>query len=106
MFPKAHAAAYVMQAIQFAWYKVHYPLEFYTAYFPAAPGAFDSQIVMQGKGYVERTIEDIKSKGNDATQKEKAMMDDLLLIDESLARGVRYLPVDLYASDAAAFLPE
>lgn len=106
MFPKAHAAAYVMQAIQFAWYKVHYPLEFYAAYFTAAPGAFDSQIVMQGKGYVERTIEDIKSKGNDATQKEKAMMDDLLLIDESLARGVRYLPVDLYASDAAAFLPE
>ena len=106
MFPKAHAAAYVMQAIQFAWYKVHYPLEFYAAYFTAAPGAFDAQIVLQGKSVVEQTTSLIRDKGNDATQKEKALLDDLLLIDESLARGVRYLPIDLYASDASAFLCE
>lgn len=106
MFPKAHAAAYVMQAIQFAWYKVHRPMEFYAAYFTAAPGGFDAEIVMKGKGYVERVIRELKDKGKEATQKENESIDALLLVDECLARGIRFLPVNLYKSDASAFLPE
>jgi len=106
MFPKAHAAAYVRQAIQFAWYKVHYPMHFYAAYFTAAPGGFDGEIVAGGKGAVKRAIADIEAKGMDATAKEQAMVSSLQLIMEAMARGVRFLPVSLTKSDAKAFLPE
>ena len=106
MFPKAHAAAYVRQAIQFAWYKVHYPMHFYAAYFTAAPDGFDGEIVAGGKGAVKRAIADIEAKGMDATAKEQSMVSALQLIMEAMARGVRFLPVSLTKSDAKAFLPE
>ena len=106
MFPKAHAAAYVMQAIQFAWYKVHTPLAFYAAYFTAAPNGFDGSIVLRGRSGVVAAINEVKEKGNEATQKEEDTADALRLVLESMARGVRYLPPNLYTSDAKAFLPE
>ena len=106
MFPKAHAAAYVMQAIQFAWYKVHRPLEFYAAYFTAAPDGFDGEIVLRGRSGVIAKINEIREKGNEATQKEADVEDALKIVMESMARGIRYLPPDLYKSDAKAFLPE
>ncbi|MBQ3066084.1 MAG: PolC-type DNA polymerase III [Clostridia bacterium] len=106
MFPKAHAAAYVMQAIQFAWYKVHRPLEFYAAYFTAAPDGFEADIVMRGRSGVIAKINEIRGKGNEATQKDADVEDALKIVMESMARGVRYLPPDLYRSDVRAFLPE
>ncbi|MBR5219633.1 MAG: PolC-type DNA polymerase III, partial [Clostridia bacterium] len=106
MFPKAHAAAYVMQAIQFAWYKVHRPLEFYAAYFTAAPDGFDGEIVMRGRSGVVAKIGEIREKGMEATQKEADVEDALKIVMESMARGIRYLPPHLYKSDAKAFLPE
>ncbi len=106
MFPKAHAAAYVRQAIQFAWYKVHYPMHFYAAYFTAAPDGFDAEIVAGGKGAVKAAIAEIEKKGMDATAKEQGMISALQLITEAMARGVRFLPVSLTKSDAKAFLPE
>lgn len=106
MFPKAHAAAYVMQAIQFAWYKVHYPLEFYAAYFTAAPDGFDAELVMKGKGAVRDFINSVEKQGNEATQKDKDMVSTMQLVSEFYARGLKFLPVDLYKSDAFAFLPE
>ncbi len=106
MFPKAHAAAYVMQAIQFAWYKVHKPLEFYAAYFTAAPDGFDGAVVMRGRSGVTSMIREIREKGNEATQKENDVEDALKIVMESMARGIRYLPPDLYKSDAKAFLCE
>ena len=105
MFPKAHAAAYVMSAIRLAWYKIYYPMEFYAAYFTVAPGGFDGDIVMRGRGAVSATIEEL-SKKPDATQKEAETVTALSLAREALARGVVFLPVDLYKSDATAFLPE
>ena len=105
MFPKAHAAAYVMSAIRLAWYKIYYPMEFYAAYFTVAPGGFDGEIVMRGRGAVSATIEEL-SKKPDATQKEAETVTALSLAREALARGVQFLPVDLYKSDATAFLPE
>ena len=71
MFPKAHAAAYVMQAIQFAWYKVHRPLEFYAAYFTAAPDGFDGEVVLGGRSRVVAKINEIREKGNEATQRKQ-----------------------------------
>nr|MBQ4320292.1 PolC-type DNA polymerase III [Clostridia bacterium] len=106
MFPKAHAAAYVMSAIRLGWYKVHMPKEFYAAFLTAAPGGFNAEIVLKGKAFVEKTIADIGAMGNDASQKDAGMVPTLQLVNESMARGIKYLPVDLYKSDAKAFLPE
>lgn len=110
MFPKAHAAAYVMSAIRLGWYKIYYPMQFYAAFLSAAPGGFDAEIVMKGKHYITSLLDDIdrrkKDKNETVTQKEEELYSTMLLVRESLARGVQYLPVDLYKSDASAYLPE
>lgn len=106
MFPKAHAAAYVMSAIRLGWYKIYYPLEFYAAFLTVAPGGFDAEIVGGGLRNVNATIRDIEGKGNEATQKEADMLTTLYLVRECLARGIKFKGVDLYRSDSSAFLPE
>ncbi|MBE6579991.1 MAG: PolC-type DNA polymerase III [Ruminococcaceae bacterium] len=106
MFPKAHAAAYVMSAIRLGWYKVHMPLAFYAAMFTVAPGGFDAEIVMGGKSNVVATIKDIERRGKEASPKEQASISTLQLINEAMARHIRFLPVSLEKSDSRAFLPE
>ncbi len=106
MFPKAHAAAYVMSAIRLGWYKVHMPLAFYAAFFTAAPGGFDAELAMKGRGAVMATYKDVDKRGKEASQKEQATQSTLLLINECMARGIRFLGVDLVKSDSHAFLPE
>ena len=106
MFPKAHAAAYVMSAIRLGWYKVHMPLVFYCAFLSVAPGGFESSMVEKGKRGVLDRISEIEAKGNDATQKEKDMITALQMVYECLARGIEFLPVDLLKSDSFKFLPE
>ena len=106
MFPKAHAAAYVMSAIRLGWYKIYYPMEFYAAFLSVAPGGFDAEIVMGGMESINRTLKEIEEKGNEATQKEAEQHTTLLLVRECMARGIRFLPVDLYRSHAKKFLPE
>ena len=106
MFPKAHAAAYVMSAIRLGWYKVHMPLAFYAAMFTVAPGGFDAAIVMGGKSKVVATIKDIERRGKEASPKEQASVSTLQLINECMARRIRFLPVDIEKSDSRAFLPE
>ncbi len=106
MFPKAHAAAYVMSAIRLGWYKVHMPLAFYAAMFTVAPGGFDAEIVMGGRSRVVATIKDIERRGKEASPKEQASVSTLQLINECMARRIRFLPVDIEKSDAHAFLPE
>ena len=106
MFPKAHAAAYVMSAIRLGWYKIYYPMEFYAAFLSVAPGGFDAAVVSRGKKEVERVIAEIEGKGNDASAKEGEELSTLYMVREAMARGVVFLPIDLYKSDAFAFLPE
>lgn len=106
MFPKAHAAAYVMSAIRLGWYKVHWPLEFYCTMFTVAPAGFDAELVMKGKGAVVETLRDIDNRGKDASPKEQGMVPVLQLVNECYARKIRFLGVDLNKSDAYAFLPE
>ena len=106
MFPKAHAAAYVMSAIRLGWYKVHKPIAFYCAMFTVAPGGFDAEIVMGGRPKVVATIKDIEKRGKEASQKEQSSVSTLKLINEAMARGIKFLPIDLQKSDAYAFLPE
>ena len=106
MFPKAHAAAYVMSAIRLGWYKIYYPMEFYAAFLTVAPGGFDAEIVIKGKRRVEEVITEIQKKGTEATQKESEQATTLQLVNECLARGIRFLPVDLEKSAASDYLPE
>ncbi len=106
MFPKAHAAAYVMSAIRLCWYKIYYPMEFYAAFLTVAPGGFDAEIVGGGYPAVSRAIKEIEDKGMEASAKDNEMLATLQLVREALARGVQFLNVDLKKSDATAFLPE
>ena len=106
MFPKAHAAAYVMSAIRLAWYKIHIPIAFYCAMFTVAPGGFDATIVMKGKQNVMNTFKDIEKRGKEASPKEQASVASLQLTNECMARGIKFLPIDIEKSDAYAFLPE
>ena len=106
MFPKAHAAAYVIGALRLAWYKVYYPLEFYCAYFTARPEDVDVPTIMGGKEAVRRYLQNIKAKGKDATQKELDVYENMLIFNELLSRGIEVLPIDLKKSHAMKYLPE
>ena len=106
MFPKAHAAAYVISAIRLGWYKVHMPLEFYAAYLSVAPGGFEASMVANGKKGILARIAEVEAKGNEATQKEKETIVALQIAYECLARGIEFLPVDFTKSDSFKFLPE
>ena len=106
MFPKAHAAAYDMSAIRLGWYKIYYPMEFYAAVLTVAPGGFDAEIVGRGYEGVSAHIKEIEDKGVEATAKENETCQTLYLVREAMARGVKFLNVDLKKSDATAFLPE
>ncbi len=104
MFPKAHAAAYVMMAFRIAWFKVYYPEAFYATYFSVRADSFDANIISKGMDTIIRTIEDIEHKGKAATNKEKDLLTVLEVAREMYARGIKCLPVDLYKSDATRFL--
>ncbi len=106
MFPKAHAAAYDMSAIRLGWYKIYYPMEFYAAFLTVAPGGFDAEIVGGGYAGVNAAIKEIEEKGVEASAKENETCQTLYLVREAMARGVKFLSVDLKRSDATAFLPE
>ena len=106
MFPKAHAAAYVISALRVAWYKVHKPLEFYCAYFTARPEDVDVPTVIQGKDAVRRYLRDIKAKGKEATKKELDVYNNMLIINEMMSRGIEILPIDINKSHAMKYLPE
>ncbi|HBQ46544.1 MAG TPA: PolC-type DNA polymerase III, partial [Ruminococcaceae bacterium] len=106
MFPKAHAAAYMISTLRLGWYKVHRPVEYYAAYFTVRSEEFDGAVVMQGRGEVRRKMNEISMKGKEASAKETAAYATLQIVNEMLARGIEVLPVDLYRSDAKKFLVE
>ena len=103
MFPKAHAAAYVMMAFRIAYFKVHHPKAFYKTYFSIKAGDFDAEMVSQGFDYIQRKMEELENKGNDKTQKEKGTLSVLEIVIEAMQRGVEFKNVDLYESAAYEF---
>ncbi|HET7578471.1 MAG TPA: PolC-type DNA polymerase III [Bacillales bacterium] len=104
MFPKAHAAAYVLMAVRIAYFKVYHPALFYAAYFTVRADDFDLDIMTSGSGAIRSKIEEIQGKGLDATPKEKSLMTVLELALEMCERGLSFKKVDLYRSEAAEFI--
>ncbi|WP_236026267.1 PolC-type DNA polymerase III [Alicyclobacillus suci] len=103
MFPKAHATAYVLMAVRIAYFKVHYPLEFYATYFSVRADDFDLDIMGKGYDAIRAKIEEIEAKSFQASPKEKSLLTVLEMALEMTARGFRFLPLSLYESDATKF---
>ena len=106
MFPKAHAAAYMIAALRLGWYKVHRPVEFYCAYFTVRSDDIEVDTLLKGKEAVLKRINDIKLLGNSASVKDKGILDNLLIFNEMLCRGIEILPIDLKKSHSRKFLVE
>ncbi|GAB2563241.1 PolC-type DNA polymerase III [Gracilibacillus alcaliphilus] len=104
MFPKAHAAAYVLMAIRIAYFKVHHPILFYAAYFTVRADDFDLDTMIKGSEAIRKRIKEINEKGNDASPKEKSLLTVLELALEMNERGFSFKKVDLYRSSATEFL--
>jgi len=103
MFPKAHATAYVLMALRVAYFKVHYPLYYYAAYFSVRASDFDLEAMCQGKDALKAKMKEITDKGMDASTKEKNVLTVLELANEMVERGFEFKMVDLYESDATNF---
>lgn len=108
MFPKAHAAAYMIAALRLGWYKVHWPTQYYAAYFTVRSDDFDGVTAIRGKDAVMQKMKeiDIKVKNKEASAKEESALATFQIINEMLARKIELLPVDLYQSHASKFLVE
>ena len=98
MFPKAHAAAYVIAALRVAWFKVHYPAEYYAAFLTGRGGDFDAATVQAGIDTVKLVMDNIREQGKEASQKDQDTAELLHVVYEAMLRGVEFLPVDLYKS--------
>ncbi len=105
MFPKAHAAAYVIAALRLAWYKVFRPVEYYATYFSARPDGFDYDVAMQSKSGLMKYLENARQQ-NDSTQQEEAVYGCMQIVNEMYARGISFLPVDILKSSVSSFVPE
>ena len=105
MFPKAHAAAYVISAFRIAWYKVHMPVYFYASWLSSKATDFDVDAMIAGYSAIKNTLIEISNKGNEATNKDAGVFECLHVALEASARGIKFLNVDLYHSGATVFLP-
>lgn len=108
MFPKAHAAAYMIAALRLGWYKVHKPTEYYAAYFTVRSENLDGALVMRGHSAVKTRMNQIKQMqaAHESTDKDDKDFATLQIVNEMMARGIQVLPVDIYRSEAKTFVVE
>ena len=106
MFPKAHAAAYVMMALRVAYFKVHHPIYYYCAYFSIRAKAFDIKTMGAGLDAIKRKMQEIaeKRKNNEASNVEIDLYTTLEIVNEMWERGFKFGKLDLYRSDATEFI--
>lgn len=103
MFPKAHAAAYVISAFRIAWYKVHMPVYFYASWYSSKATDVDVVAMISGYDAIKKRLIEIQEKGYDATNKENGQAESLKIALEAAARGIKFLNVDLYNSEATVW---
>ena len=106
MFPKAHAAAYVSAALRLAWYKLYKPLEYYATFLTVRGEDLDAHAILAGRDYVKLRMGEIKAKGRDASATEQSEFTGLQVVLEMLARGIEFLPIDLYKSKGTTYTIE
>ncbi|WEK56152.1 MAG: PolC-type DNA polymerase III [Candidatus Cohnella colombiensis] len=104
MFPKAHAAAYVISAVRTAYFKLYYPIEYYATYYSVRAADFDVELFCQGYDAILKMLVEIEAKGFQATTKEKNMISILEMGLEMTARGFKFKSIDLYRSEATRFI--
>lgn len=106
MFPKGHAVAYVMMAIRIAYFKVYYPKAYYATYFSVRADDFDADLIVKGEEKIKEKMDELYAMGNNVTQKDKGLLTILEISYEMYKRGIKFLKVDLYKSNATKFLIE
>lgn len=106
MFPKAHAAAYIIASLRLAWFKVYKPLEYYCAYLTVRGGDVDAESMSKGKEAVKTLLQMIRNKGKEASNAEKDKETIMMIVYEAMVRGVEFLPIDIYKSTADSYEPE
>ncbi|MCR5459276.1 MAG: PolC-type DNA polymerase III [Acetatifactor sp.] len=103
MFPKAHAAAYVMMAWRIAYCKIHYPLAYYGAFFTIRAKAFSYEVMCLGKAVLEKNLKELRSKEDKLSNKEKDQISDMRIVQEMYARGFEFAPIDVYKAHSRHF---
>lgn len=103
MFPKAHAAAYVMMAFRIAYFKVYYPLAYYAAFFSIRASSFNYELMCLGKERLEYHLSDYKKRSNELTNKEQDTLKDMRIVQEMYARGFEFVPIDIFTAKAKKF---
>ena len=103
MFPKAHAAAYVMMAYRIAYCKVYHPLAYYAAFFSIRASAFSYEIMCQGRDKLEYYLNDYKKRADTLSKKEQDQIRDMKIVQEMYARGFEFTKIDLYKAKAKEF---
>ncbi len=103
MFPKAHAAAYVMMAWRIAYCKVFYPLAYYAAFFSIRASGFSYELMCQGREKLEYFLADYRMRGDSLSNREQDTMRDMRIVQEMYARGYEFTPIDVYTAQAARF---
>ncbi len=103
MFPKAHAAAYVMMAWRIAYCKVNYPLAYYAAYFSIRASAFSYELMCQGQRHLENVMADYKRRSDTLSKKEQDAYKDMKIVQEMYARGFEFEPIDIFTAQSRLF---
>ena len=103
MFPKAHAAAYVMMAWRIAYCKINYPLAYYAAYFSIRASAFSYELMCQGQQHLENVMADYKRRSDELSKKEQDTYKDMKIVQEMYARGFEFAPIDIFSSHSRLF---
>ena len=103
MFPKAHAAAYVMMAWRIAYCKINYPLAYYAAFFSIRAKAFSYELMCQGMQHLKNVMADYKKREDTLSQKEQASLKDMKIVLEMYARGYDFIPIDIFSAKSRSF---
>nr|WP_308624224.1 PolC-type DNA polymerase III [uncultured Eisenbergiella sp.] len=103
MFPKAHAAAYVMMAWRIAYCKVNYPLAYYAAFFSIRASAFSYELMCQGQKHLEQVMADYKRRSDVLSKKEQDAARDMKVVQEMYARGFEFVPIDIFSAQSRSF---